>query len=88
LPFQLIKPLEKLNLNNVIANAGTSNIDHMPIAALAGSSKMPIKKIGGTYTMPVKPGNGGLVPSLRKTNPVLPLLKPRKFLEILIQQFL
>ncbi|BAU51989.1 hypothetical protein [Mucilaginibacter gotjawali] len=31
-----------------------SNVDHMPIAVLAGNSKMPVVKLGGYYTMPVK----------------------------------
>jgi hypothetical protein len=40
--------------NNNLAGKLATNIDHMPVAVLAGFSKMPVVKIGGYYTMPVK----------------------------------
>jgi len=50
--FLLFQP--GLNLNEILSKVNISEVDHMPVIALAGNSKMPVAKIGGYYTMPVK----------------------------------
>lgn len=54
--FKLFKPNTNLYQPLMLASVDIkkSNIDHMPIAVLAGNSKMPVIKLGGYYTMPVK----------------------------------
>ncbi|MFI5159388.1 MAG: hypothetical protein ACHQF4_11020 [Sphingobacteriales bacterium] len=75
MPFQLTKPLDKINLNNLLANASANNIDRMPVAVLQGHSKMPVTKLGGYYTMPVKKIGSEEVPGNFNGFPGLPTFK-------------
>jgi len=76
--LQLFNPQLNFNraLNNTTVNNLLSNVDHMPVIALAGNSKMPIKKIGGYYTMPVKRmGSEGQLPGGQNFFPGMPVFK-------------